>query len=96
MASSAPIILRYSEVINESLLLEEIGTPSQHISGGHFVLIPDENLEEAKEEFRDILFARFHGEASDIGKNIGIVNVIWSRPGTIIFFHLLLPIVSSL
>ncbi|CAN6984891.1 unnamed protein product [Brassica oleracea var. botrytis] len=64
----------------ESILLVEIGTPSQHISGGHFVLIPDENLEEAKEEFRDILFARFHGEASDIGKNIGIVNVIWSRP----------------
>ncbi|WZZ45490.1 hypothetical protein YC2023_041749 [Brassica napus] len=48
--------------------------------GGPFRSISDENLEEAKEEFRDILFARFHGEAPDIGRNIDIFNVIWSRP----------------
>ncbi|CAN6823632.1 unnamed protein product [Brassica oleracea] len=83
VASAQPQLLLEFLPMNrklESILLVEIGTPSQHISGGHFVLIPDENLEEAKEEFRDILFARFHGEAPDIGRNIGIVNVIWSRP----------------
>ncbi|CAG7869865.1 unnamed protein product [Brassica rapa] len=48
--------------------------------GGAFVQIPDENLDEAREEFRDILFARLHGEATDMGRNIGTVNVIWSHP----------------
>ncbi|CAG7901045.1 unnamed protein product, partial [Brassica rapa] len=78
--------------INDSSLLEELGSPTQHISGAPFVLIPDENLEEAKEEFRDFLFARFHGEAPDMGRIIGIVNAIWCRSGPRIFVHRLGPL----
>ncbi|KAH0852880.1 hypothetical protein HID58_093629, partial [Brassica napus] len=39
--------------------LEELNTPSQHISFAPFVLILDENIAEAKEEFKEFLFARF-------------------------------------
>ncbi|KAF3519662.1 hypothetical protein DY000_02060123 [Brassica cretica] len=73
IANPAPGNRKYYEVINDSSLLEELGSPTQHISGAPFVLIPDENLEEAKEEFRDFLFARFHGEAPDMGRIIGII-----------------------
>ncbi|KAL0874412.1 hypothetical protein Bca101_024117 [Brassica carinata] len=73
-------------------MLQELGTPTQHISGAPFVLIPDENIEEAKEEFRDCLFARFQGEAPYMGRIIGIVNAIWSRDGRRIFVHRLGPL----
>ncbi|KAJ4892980.1 hypothetical protein Rs2_19774 [Raphanus sativus] len=83
---------KYSEVLHRSTLLEELGTPTQHISGAPFVLIPDENVEEAKEEFKDFLFARFHGDAPDMGRIIGIVNAIWNRSGPRIFVHRLSPL----
>ncbi|KAG2255715.1 hypothetical protein Bca52824_075009 [Brassica carinata] len=92
-SSSLPTSARkYSEVLHESSLLEELGTPTQHISGVPFVLIPDENLEEAKEEFQDFLFARFIGEAPEMGRIIGIVNAIWGRSGPRIFVHRLSPL----
>lgn len=48
-----------ANLIQRSAQLEELGTPSTHISGAPFVLIPDENIEEAKEEFKEFIFARF-------------------------------------
>ncbi|ESQ43689.1 hypothetical protein EUTSA_v10015497mg, partial [Eutrema salsugineum] len=76
-----------SELFKESSLLDEIGTPSEHVSGVPFVLIPDENVESAKEEFKDFIFARFHGDAPEMGRIIGVVNAIWARSGPRIFVH---------
>ncbi|KAG5397493.1 hypothetical protein IGI04_019307 [Brassica rapa subsp. trilocularis] len=60
----------------ESIRLEELNTPSQHISFAPFVLILDENIAEAKEEFKEFLFARFSGDVS----NVRTREVILSRP----------------
>lgn len=62
--------------IRESTQLRELGEPSQHVSGAPFVLIPDENLEAAKVEFKDFIYARFHGDAPEMGRVIGVVNAI--------------------
>ncbi|KAF2613405.1 hypothetical protein F2Q70_00010983 [Brassica cretica] len=48
---------KYSEVIHGSAMREELGSSSQHIFGVPFVLIPNENLEEVKEELCDFIFA---------------------------------------
>lgn len=77
----------YSAVAREQFLLEEIGTPTQHISGAPFVLIPDENIEAAKQEFKEFIFAQFHGPPPDMGRVIGVVNAIWARNGPRIFVH---------
>ncbi|CAF1913259.1 unnamed protein product, partial [Brassica napus] len=50
-------------------------------------LIPDDNLEDAKEEFKDFLFARFQGDAPPVGRIIGVINVVWARNGPRIFVH---------
>lgn len=76
-----------AKLIQKSGKLEELGTPFQHISGVLFVLIPDDNLEEAKLEFQDFLFARFQGDIPSKGKIIGVVNAIWARAGPRIFVH---------
>uniref|UniRef100_A0A1J3HYR0 DUF4283 domain-containing protein n=1 Tax=Noccaea caerulescens TaxID=107243 RepID=A0A1J3HYR0_NOCCA len=78
---------KWSSIVSDSSHLEELGTPSQHVSGAPFVLIPDDNIEEAKEEFKEFIFARFHGDAPKMGRVIGVVNAIWARAGPRIFVH---------
>lgn len=64
-----------------------MGTPVEHVSGAPFVLIPDSNIEAAKEEFKDFLFARFHGDVPHMGRIIGVVNALWEKTGPRIFVH---------
>lgn len=59
----------------------------EHISGAPFVLIPDENVEAAKLEFKDFIYARFHGDYHSMGKIIGVVNAVWAKTGPRIFVH---------
>ncbi|ESQ52289.1 hypothetical protein EUTSA_v10017665mg, partial [Eutrema salsugineum] len=77
----------WASLLKDPLQLEEIGTPSQHDSGVPFVFIPDENIQAAKEEFKDFLFARFHGDTPSMGRIIGVVNAIWARNGPRIIVH---------
>lgn len=76
----ASIIQRYAQ-------LAELNTPSQNISLAPFVLILDENIAEAKEEFKEFLFAQFSGDVPPKGRIIGAVNAIWARLGSMIFVH---------
>ncbi|KAG2321578.1 hypothetical protein Bca52824_014791 [Brassica carinata] len=73
--------------IKDSSLLEELGTPTTHVSGVPFVLIPDDNITTVKEEFKEFLFARFPGDVPPMGRIIGVVNAIWARSGPRIFVH---------
>lgn len=77
----------YASLLKDPLQLEEVGTPTQHISGAPFVLIPDESIEEAKKEFKDFIFAQFHGNYPEMGRVIGVVNALWARTGPRIFVH---------
>ncbi|KAF3565880.1 hypothetical protein DY000_02015026 [Brassica cretica] len=77
----------YASLLKQSAVLEELGTPSEHISGAPFVFIPDENIAAAKEEFRGFIFARFHGEWPSMGRIIGVANAIWAKTGPRIFVH---------
>ncbi|KAF8047299.1 hypothetical protein N665_3105s0001 [Sinapis alba] len=77
----------YASLLKESAQLEELGTPSEHVTGVPFVLIPDENIEAAKEEFKEFIYARFHGEYPSMGRIIGVVNAIWAKAGPRIFVH---------
>ncbi|KAL0814565.1 hypothetical protein Bca101_071008 [Brassica carinata] len=72
---------------DESAQLEELGIPSTHICGAPFVLNLDENIEEAKEEFKEFIFARFQGDIPSKGRVIGVVNAVWARNGPRIFVH---------
>ncbi|CAG7871411.1 unnamed protein product, partial [Brassica rapa] len=81
------LVQNYASMLKASAQLEEIGTPSEHISGAPFVLIPDENIEAAKEEFKDFIFARFHGDCPSMGRIIGVINAIWAKAGPRIFVH---------
>lgn len=36
-------------------------------------------------EFKDFIYARFHGDYPSVGKIIGVVNVVWARTGPRIF-----------
>lgn len=76
-----------ANLIQRSAQLEELDTPSTHISGAPFVLILDENIEEAKEEFKEFIFARFQGDIPSKGCVIGVVNAVWARNGPRIFVH---------
>ncbi|CAE6005964.1 unnamed protein product [Arabidopsis arenosa] len=78
---------KWSSLLEDPSQLKEIGTPSQHISGVPFVLIPDENIEAAKDEFKDFIFAQFHGNFPEMGRVIGVVNALWARNGPRIFVH---------
>lgn len=77
----------YAALLKSSAQLQELGTPVEHVSGAPFVLIPDENIEAAKREFKDFIYARFHGDYPSIGKIIGVVNANWARQGPKIFVH---------
>ncbi|KAJ4872742.1 Uncharacterized protein Rs2_45586 [Raphanus sativus] len=77
----------YASLLQESATLEELGTPAEHVSGAPFVFIPDDNIAAAKEEFRDFIFARFHGDFPPMGRIIGVVNAIWAKTGPRIFVH---------
>lgn len=52
-----------------------------------FVFIHDDNIAAAKEEFKDLIFARFQGDVPSMGRIIGVVNTIWANPGPKIFVH---------
>lgn len=78
---------KYATVARDSSCLEEIGTPTQHISGAPFVFIPDENIQAAKVEFKDFVFAQFHGPSPAMGRIIGVVNALWAKQGPRIFVH---------
>lgn len=82
-----PEVKSYASRLKESSELEEIGSPSEHITGVPFVLIPDENIAAAKEEFKDFIFARFQGDVPSMGRIIGVVNAIWAKSGPRIFVH---------
>ncbi|KAJ4911054.1 hypothetical protein Rs2_05675 [Raphanus sativus] len=83
----ATSVRNYANVTKNSAQLQELGTPSEHVSGVPFVLIPDENFEAAKLEFKDFIYARFHGDYPSMGKVIGVVNAIWAKAGPRIFVH---------
>ncbi|RID72412.1 hypothetical protein BRARA_C04305 [Brassica rapa] len=82
-----PQIKNYAALLKSSAQLQEIGTPVEHVSGAPFVLIPDDNIEAAKLEFKDFIYARFHGDHPSMGKIIGVVNAVWARSGPRIFVH---------
>ncbi|CAN7042432.1 unnamed protein product [Brassica oleracea var. botrytis] len=64
-----------------------IGNPDYSCIRSLFVLIPDENIDAAKEEFKDFVFARFTGDTPPKGHIIGVVNAMWTRTGPRIFVH---------
>lgn len=82
-----PEVRNYAALLKSSAQLHQLGTPVEHVSGAPFVLIPDENIEAAKLEFKDFIYARFHGDYPTMGKIIGIVNAVWAKSGPRIFVH---------
>lgn len=87
LSGEQPGVRNYASLLMESAKLEEIGTPSEHVSGVPFVLIPDENIAAAKEEFKDFIYARFHGEWPTMGRMIGVLNALRAKSGPRIFVH---------
>lgn len=85
--SEAAQPMNYAALLKSSAQLQELGTPVEHISGAPFVLIPDENIEAAKLEFKDFIYARFHGDYPSMGKIIGVVNAVWAKSGPKIYVH---------
>ncbi|KAH0915919.1 hypothetical protein HID58_030365, partial [Brassica napus] len=77
----------YAAMLKSSAQLQELGTPTEHVSGVPFVLIPDENIDAAKLEFKNFVYARFHGDYPSMGKIIGVVNAVWAKTGPRIFVH---------
>ncbi|KAJ4905764.1 hypothetical protein Rs2_09422 [Raphanus sativus] len=77
----------YASLLKATAKLEEIGTPSEHVSGVSFVLIPDENIQAAREEFKNFIYARFHIDSPSMGRIIGVVNAIWAKTGPRIYVH---------
>lgn len=85
--AEAKEVKNYTSLLKASCQLEELGTPTEHISGVAFVLIQDENITPAKEEFKEFIYARFHGDWPTMGRIIGVVNPLWARAGPRIFVH---------
>lgn len=77
----------YASLLKDSAELEEIGTPSEHVSRAPFVLISDDNIAAAKEEFKEFIYARFHEDWPAMGRIIRVVNALWARNGPRIFVH---------
>lgn len=77
----------YASVLKNSAELIALGSPSEHVSGVPFVLIPDENIEAAKEEFKNFIYACFHGDVPPMGRIIGVVNAVWAKSGPRIYVH---------
>lgn len=73
--------------IKESSLLEELGSPTTHVYGAPFILIPDDNIRSTKEEFKDFLFAQFPSDVPSMGRIIGVINDVWARSGPHIYVH---------
>ncbi|KAF8113055.1 hypothetical protein N665_0057s0007 [Sinapis alba] len=44
-------------------------------------------LQAAKLEFKDFVYARYHGDYPSMGKIIGVVNAVWAKIGPRIFVH---------
>ncbi|KAF8085816.1 hypothetical protein N665_0646s0018 [Sinapis alba] len=80
-------VQNYASLLKSSVQLQALGSPSEHVSGAPFVLIPDENIEAAKLEFKDFIYARFHGDYPSMGKIIGVVNAVWAKTGPRIYVH---------
>ncbi|CAH2065607.1 unnamed protein product [Thlaspi arvense] len=76
---SSPLSVHAHQVLDIGQSMDSAGVP--------FVFIPDENIEAAKEEFKEIIFARFHGNSPPMGRIIGVVNALWARTGPQIFVH---------
>ncbi|RID62459.1 hypothetical protein BRARA_E01532 [Brassica rapa] len=86
-SNEAAGVKSYASLLKESATLEEIGMPVEHVSGAPFVLIPDDNIASAKEEFHEFIFARFSGDCPSMGLIIGIINSLWAKIGPRIFVH---------
>ncbi|CAN6882135.1 unnamed protein product, partial [Brassica oleracea] len=86
-APALELVRNYASVFKSSSDLKELGTPTEHVSGALFVLIPDENIAAAKEEFKDYLFARFHSDVPPMGRIIGVINAVWAKSGPRIYVH---------
>ncbi|KAF3564611.1 hypothetical protein DY000_02017990 [Brassica cretica] len=85
--ATATPMKNYADLLKNSTQLQELGTPVEHVSGAPFVLIPDENIEAAKLEFKDFIYAQFHGEYPSMGKIMGVVNAVWARTEQKIYVH---------
>ncbi|EFH46581.1 predicted protein [Arabidopsis lyrata subsp. lyrata] len=48
---------KFSAMAHDPSCLEEIGCPTQYVSGAPLVFFPDVNIQAAKEEFKDFVFA---------------------------------------
>ncbi|CAF2045627.1 BnaA09g29260D [Brassica napus] len=86
LASIAPS-QNYASLLKKSSQLKELGTPVEHVSGVPFVMIPDKNIESAKLEFKDFIYARFHSNVPTMGRIIGIINAVWAKSGPKIYVH---------
>ncbi|XP_013632660.1 PREDICTED: uncharacterized protein LOC106338171 [Brassica oleracea var. oleracea] len=80
-------VQNYASLLKSSAQMQELGNPTEHVSGVPFVLIPDENIESAKLEFKDFIYARFHGDIPQMGRIIGVINVVWAKSGPKIYVH---------
>ncbi|CAA7031786.1 unnamed protein product [Microthlaspi erraticum] len=78
---------KWSSLFKDNTSLERIGTPTTHVSGVPFILIPDENIEAAKEEFKDYIYAHFPGHPPEMGRIIGVINALWARTGPRFFVY---------
>ncbi|KAF3597513.1 hypothetical protein DY000_02026866 [Brassica cretica] len=67
--------------------LQEMEIPSEHSSGVQFVLIPEDNIQAAKKEFKDFIYAKFHSDVSQMGRIIGVLNAISAKSGPRIYVH---------
>ncbi|CAF1980120.1 unnamed protein product [Brassica napus] len=85
--SKSLAVKNYANLLKDSAQLEELGTPTEHISGVLFVLILDANIAAAKEESREFVYARFYSEFPAMGRIIGVVNAIWAKAGPRVFVH---------
>ncbi|KAL0669572.1 hypothetical protein Bca4012_032276 [Brassica carinata] len=73
-----------STAINiDSKSLENVDSQARNYAA----LLKNENIEAAKLEFKDFIYARFHGDYPSMGKIIGVVNAVWARTGPRIFVH---------
>lgn len=77
----------YASLLKSTEELKELGTPTENISGAPFVLIPEENIQAAKKEFKDYIFAKFHSDVPPMGRIIGILNAVWANYGPRIYAH---------
>lgn len=80
-------VQNYASLLKSSAQMQELGNPTEHVSGVPFVLIPDENIESTKLEFKDFIYARFHGDIPQMGRIIGVINVVWAKSGPKIYVH---------